>query len=531
MCSDVGVTCNRSIEDDNGWDKLIEFPARPAPFAAVDMQPAHLVAAVQVKTTEGPSRTVSISLSNALRHAKSDLPQFIVLVALEGAEPRYFAKHVWGGVIADWLRAGRQADADGVTATHKVPVSLTFGPKDERGSGLLEWIRSEIDAVAEPYAATKRQFVNIVGFEAGRGTARMTLALQNVDELLEVQLGLRPEVEAKRFIYTSERFGIRARRPEIDERDVKLHLMPEGRDCTLRIEMPDGAGVPVPATLYSASSGGTVAFRVASRPLDITVGPRDRVRAKASLRRDDRARLDEISAFAHLMSSKPESDVALQVNVDGSDLDLGAIRMKGTRQTETWGWIALGTGIARAIATDAGRDPGEFRMGDVQDAAGELQILAALASNRVIRVDFTPEPDAPERFDGFLAYCSATIGDQVFSAVAHRPLTIDEMHNGRRRVMFGPGLTLWSRMSRRDGWSEEPMVSVYRRQLDRLGESAEIMAMGDLARMVGSGSEDATLTSDLPSGRERDLQKHRRGRGLRGPRRTRPPRTTAGETK
>ncbi|AYJ86560.1 hypothetical protein D3Y57_12000 [Sphingomonas paeninsulae] len=471
------------------------------------MQPAHLVAAVQVKTTEGSPRTVSISLSNALRHATSDLPQFIVLVALDGVQPRYFAKHVWGSVIADWLKAGRQADADGVTATHKVQISLTFGSEDERGSGLLEWIRSEINAVAEPYAATKRRFVDLVGFESDRGTARITLALQSGDELLDVQLGLRPEVEAKHFTYTSERFGIRARRPEIDEHNVKLHLMPEGRECTLRIEMPDGAGVPLPATLYSASSGGALAFRVASRALDITVGPRDRVRAKASLGLDDRAGLDEISAFAHLISSKPESDVALQVNVDGSDLDLGAIRMKGNRQTETWSWIALGTGIARAIAADAGRDPGEFRMGDVQDAAGDLQILAALASNRVIRVDFRPEPDAPERFDGFLAYCSAIIGDQVFSAVAHRPLGIDETHNGRRRVMFGPGRTLWSRMSRRDVWSEEPMQSAYQRQLERLCEGAEIMAIGNLAKMVKSGYEDAILSSDLPSGLERDSRK------------------------
>lgn len=530
MCSDAGVTCNRSIEDDYGWDKLIEFPVRPAPFAAIDMQPAHLVAAVQVKTTEGPSRTVSISLSNALRHARSNLPQFIVLVALDGAAPRYFARHVWGNFIAQWLKAGRQADADGVTTTHREAISLTFGPEEERSGGLIEWIRSEIEAVAEPYAATKRRFVDIVGFEEGRGIANMTLALQSVDEFLEVQLGLRPEIEAKRFTYTSERFGIRARTPEIDEHDVTLHLMPEGRECTLRIEMPDGDGVPVPATLYSASSGGSFAFRVASRPLDITVGPRDRVRAKASLKRDDRARLHEISAFAHLMSSKPNTSVAIQVNVDGSDLDLGAIRMSGTRQTETWDWIALGTGIARAIATDAGRDPGDFRMGDVQDAAGELQILAALASNRIIRVDFTPKPDAARKFDGFLAYYSATIGDQVFSAVAHRPLGMDEIREGCRRVMFGPGRIVWSRMSRRDGWSEEPMLNAYRQQLNRLAAGAEIMAMGNLAEMVGAGSGDITLKSDLPSGLRRDLQHGSRGKGLPRSRRRHPPRTSAGET-
>ena len=33
------------------------------------------------------------------------------------------------------------------------------------------------------------------------------------------------------------------------------------------------------------------------------------------------------------------------------------------------------------------------------------------------------------------------------------------------------------------------MLSVYQRQLDLLGEGAEIMAMGNLAKMVGSGFE------------------------------------------
>ncbi|KQM88568.1 hypothetical protein ASE67_02145 [Sphingomonas sp. Leaf23] len=252
MCSDAGVTCNRSIEDDYGWDKLIEFPARLVPFASIDMQPGHVVAAVQVKTTTGSSRTVSISLSNALRYAKSDIPQFVVLVTLDGAEPRYFARHVWSVLIADWLKAARQADANGVTATHQSSVSLGFSLQDERGPGLLDWIRAEVEAVPAPYATAKRRFVDTVGFEHGFGTAHMTLTLRNVDEMIDIQLGLRPHVDAKRFTYTSERFGIRARRPEIDESDVQVHLTPEGRRCTLRLEFHNGEGLTVPARLYSA---------------------------------------------------------------------------------------------------------------------------------------------------------------------------------------------------------------------------------------------------------------------------------------
>jgi hypothetical protein len=54
--------------------------------------------------------------------------------------------------------------------------------------------------VAAPYAATKSRFVDTVGFEEGCGTARMTFALQSADKLLDVQLGVRPHVDVKRFI-------------------------------------------------------------------------------------------------------------------------------------------------------------------------------------------------------------------------------------------------------------------------------------------------------------------------------------------
>lgn len=502
LCSDAGVTCNRSIEDDYGWDKLIEFPARLVPFASIDMQPGHVAAAVQVKTTTGPSRTVSISLSNALRYAKSDIPQFVVLVALDGAEPRYFARHVWGVLIADWLKAARQADANGVTATHQSSVSLGFSLQDERGPGLLDWIRAEVEAVPAPYAATKRRFVDTVGFEHGFGTAHMTLALRNADEMIDIQLGLRPHVDAKRFTYTSERFGIRARRPEIDESDVQVHLTPEGRRCTLRLEFHNGEGLTVPARLYSASAAGSFAVRVASRPLEVIVGPKDRIRAHASFQRDDKAKLEEICAFATLMASKPGEGVSIHASVDGQDLDLGSITMKQAGQSEAWGWLALGINAIRTIVITAGATPDECTMGDVQDAAGDLEILGALASDRAIRIDFDTEPDAPAGIDGFLAYSAATIGDQVFSAVAHRPTGLDEMHDGRRRVAFGPAKILWGGVASVATWSEETVRAAYQRQLDRLSANEGVMAVGDLATMVCGNSGGNQLKSDLPTKRD-----------------------------
>jgi hypothetical protein len=500
LCSDANITCNRSIEDDHGWDKLIEFPARTIPFLAIDMQPEHVMAAVQVKTTETASRSISLSLSNALRYAKSSVPHFIVMVALDGPEPRYFARHVWGPLLAEWLKAGRQADADGLIATNKRKLTMTFGPEDERSEALLAWIRDEIEAVQAPYAAIKKAIVDTIGFENGHGVGQVTFALEGEDDMLDFQLGLRPYLEASRFIFTSERFGIRASKPEIDESNVRIYLTPEGRVCTLNLEFPTGERVIVPATLYSTNSGPRFAYRIASRVLDTTFGPGARVRAHAHMLRDDRATLDELRAFAHLHVAKPSAGIVMQLGVDGKSIALGSIRMNGVAQSDTWGWIALSLDVMRTIAMESGGIVADPTIGEVNDAIGQLHILSALASDRPVRVDFVPEPDAPEAFDGFLSYASATVGDQVFGGVAYRSIGLDQLNDGRRHVTFGPARLLWSSVARKGDWDEDAICTAYQRQLDRLGASGEIMAIGDLQHMIDKGLGDQPLTSDLPTG-------------------------------
>lgn len=504
LCSDANVTCNRSTEDDYGWDKLIEFQARTIPFLAIDMQPEHVMAAVQVKTTETASRSISLSLSNALRYAKSSVPHFIVMVALDGTEPKYFARHVWGTLLADWLKAGRQADADGLVATNKRKLTMTFGPEDERGEALLAWIRGEIEAVQAPYAATKKAIVDTIGFEDGYGVGKVTFVLEGEDDMLDFQLGLRPYLEASRFVFTSERFGIRASKPEIDEANVRIHLTPEGRACTLTLEFPTGERVIVPATLYSTNSGSRFAYRIASLVLDTTFGPGGRVRAHAHLLQDDRATLNELRAFAHLHAAMPGVGIMMQIGVDGKSLALGSIRMNGVAQSDTWGWIALSLDVMRAIAIEAGDIVADPTIGEVNDAIGQLHVLSALAGDRAVRVDFVPEPDAPDAFDGFLSYASATVGDQVFGGVAYRPIGLDQFNDGRRQIVFGPARLLWSRVARKADWDEHAICTAYQRQLDRLGASGEVMAIGNLQHMIDKGLGDQPLTSDLPTGSHRD---------------------------
>lgn len=155
LCSDNFVTCNKSDEDDHGWDMYLEFPRRPQPLVALDMQEEILRALVQVKATRSGALAVQLRLSNILNYVQSSLPTFIVLVVIEDGVDRYFAKHVWPPLLGDWLKAAREADAKGVTAANQHLVTLRFDDEDERGALVLDWMQDQIRAVAKPYAATK----------------------------------------------------------------------------------------------------------------------------------------------------------------------------------------------------------------------------------------------------------------------------------------------------------------------------------------------------------------------------------------
>ena len=51
LCSEKNITCNPSLEDDHGWDFIIEIPAPESEKLVADKVPAPRPVWVQVKST------------------------------------------------------------------------------------------------------------------------------------------------------------------------------------------------------------------------------------------------------------------------------------------------------------------------------------------------------------------------------------------------------------------------------------------------------------------------------------------------
>lgn len=505
LCSDAGLTCNESVEDDFGWDMLVEFPPRPQPLLAIDQRAIQTKVSVQIKTTKGAGRSVTISLDNALRYAKSPLPTFIVLVVLSsGGSARYFVKHVWTPVIGAWLLAAREADAREVRATNKERVSVTFDDSDEHSDDPLAWIENQVAAVAHPYATAKTHLCETIGFENSRGVAKITFEADGPDEFLDLQLGLGMGLRAHRFVFTSERFGILAARPEIDLKDVLVVLTPEGTPAIQRFEFPSGRRIAVSATTYRAAAaaedGIIHRMRVETRCLDLIFGRLERIQVKARLQVADRVSPSDIRLFANLRATPPGRPIGLELEIDGKTFDIGSITIDDDADTTGWSELAMAMDALDAISASAARTLPDMSIGELNVAADELEILSALASERRMHIDFTPTPAAPKSFKWFLAYSVATVGENCFAAVVRRPVIRSARRKKRRQIYFGPSQILHATWRERTHFDLTAVQSAYNDQLERLASEGHIMALGDFRVIARQRGHDKELRSDLPAG-------------------------------
>ncbi len=331
-------------------------------------------------------------------------------------------------------------------------MAVRFGADDEHSHDPVRWIEQQIGAAGRGYAATKAEICRSAGFEKVHGTARVTIEVESPQDFTDLLLGTRKSVKALRFEYFSEPFGIRSARPEIDVEDAELFLTPEGKQATLRLTFPDGRVLPTPATFYSAMVPGQpdrlAAWRLKAGCLQTVSGPDGRISANANMRADTIACLGEIALFASLQSTPANMPVALDLEIDEQNIDLGSLTLKEREPLEGWAATASATDVLRAICEQPGRRAPATTLGVLNSAAEKLEVLTALADERTMLIDFASKPGIPKRFSWLLAYAAATVGDMRYGAVVRRPVTRDRRRRGRRSITFGPARLLSTRSRR-----------------------------------------------------------------------------------
>lgn len=242
-----GATCNGSVEDENGWDHVVEFDAKPIAGLPADLAAALPACFVQTKTKAGPGGLkVVVKLSNALAFTRSNNPCFVVLVSSPADGPaRYHAVHWWDVLMARSLKRARELHRDGVGEElfHKREISFTMRAEDARpAEELVGWMAATVRGTGRDYAAGKAALRDGLGFEGGDISGAIRIGpMSSVEDLIDHQLGLTPSIPMERVILNHRRFGIDIPfpMPTGPATFARLHANPAAT-CDVRLRGPDG---------------------------------------------------------------------------------------------------------------------------------------------------------------------------------------------------------------------------------------------------------------------------------------------------
>ena len=489
LCAEAGVTCNPSLEDETGWDHFIEFPPKLLPRKALDLQPAHKAALVQVKTTRAARPSCRLKLSNAHRMAKSPTPFFVVAMAEQPDDRRLriFGLHVWELQIARILKAVRVAEQAGRPDLHKQWLRIGWEHLTETDY-LIDWIGNQIEAVGKDYAASKQKILQSVGFGDDRASITVTFDLDKRSALSDLMLGIGESIPIRRFVYSSRRFGISAFAPEVETEGGTLLIKPNPRRGTLRITAADGDTLSCDAAIFSSNGveteGKVWRSRIVGGCLEILLDGLGNATAMARLNFASREPLDHIVQFAKLLTWRDRGPLTMLLTIGEVRVDLGTLDLDAGEKLN-WPLLAMvTTGLERVAETD-GRRQVLLSFEELCREAGALELFGALVGDNHLRLEYQPHEDAPERFDGGLSYMTVDVGKWSFSALAYRPIDDDTMIGDMRRLSFRSARLLEVRVEPRS--MSRPAISLassYATALARLQKTGSILEIEDFRSIV-----------------------------------------------
>ena len=233
------MAATKTDRDKMGWDFLVEIPADPdKPVLTLDQRPSGTSCKLQVKCSwHKAAPACKMSLSSAERLAKDPGPSFVLgLVAvpdkvtgdplLEGL----YLVHLLGANLASVLQRLRKTEADSTpTPLHKQTVTFAYAAAADRlsasGSALRTALEGACGSLSAAYHLEKDRQLRELGYEGGRFRIETTMVANDMDQFVEMMLGLRP-LGVDRFETFDERFSIR----------VPVDHVPKGVDYFLKLE-------------------------------------------------------------------------------------------------------------------------------------------------------------------------------------------------------------------------------------------------------------------------------------------------------
>jgi len=230
-CAEAGLIPNGSNVDKTGWDFYVEFPLSSC-SDDIDKQSAPIECKIQVKATDKQDRKLPITLSNLIRMVKAPLPTFFIFIEFDGlSDPqRTYLVHVDDNLIENTLKRVRKVDQSDVDNNfNKRKMTVYYGDDNKlssnSGHNLKHLIQSYIPDGMETYISLKQRLLSELGYEDGHTQMQFTtIGEENLQQLVDVSLGLENSVDINSVVARHLRFGILSKDAINNSETAKLEM-------------------------------------------------------------------------------------------------------------------------------------------------------------------------------------------------------------------------------------------------------------------------------------------------------------------
>jgi len=198
LCSEIGVTANKSIIDRYGWDYLLEFPDESQNNLPMDMQDIPIECKIQVKASSKNTGQCQIKLSAMDRLVKSSNPSFIYFVIYNQInQPKEaYLVHINEEIIGLVLKRIRKNEASkDKKQLNKIKITIKYQEEhklsDVTGVVLKKKLKDYVPYGMKSYIQYKTNILQTIGYDEHTMSMKMTFYESDMMDIIDNSLGLK----------------------------------------------------------------------------------------------------------------------------------------------------------------------------------------------------------------------------------------------------------------------------------------------------------------------------------------------------
>jgi len=212
-CNNAGFTCNPSIDDQFGWDFIVEFPTEKSANYSMDSQPSPVECKAQVKSSEGSKKSTQITVSALYRLVQYCNPAFVCFIKYgdNHAPESAYLVHIDDEISTRVLAKVRALEKKGRSdKLHKSKLTIKYSNQYKirslDGDGIREAIQQYLPDGMNNYVVNKQNKITSLGEPGFR--LRTQFNHQDVESLVDLSLGLKENMKMDGIAAHTTRFGI-----------------------------------------------------------------------------------------------------------------------------------------------------------------------------------------------------------------------------------------------------------------------------------------------------------------------------------